>query len=368
MVALLSIWLNLPFTFIILYAARLAIPGDLYEAALVDGTTPLQSFRHVTLAAAGAGDPDGDAVSLHLRLPSVFRGLADDARRPGAHAPKLSPCISITRRSATMRSAPAAATGWLMVAVSLLLAAGYIWGLRREMANAALSGSRSASARRSRSRRSCCGRCCRSPSSSLSSFKPARDIFAVPPRITFAPTLQHYADLWLHWGGFFIGLLQQPDRHRRRHAARRRPPACWPATPIRAHRSRAMARSATFLIAVRLIPPIVITLPLFPIVNWLRLNDTHVILIVLYATFFVSLGTLLMRTFIDQIPRELDEAALVDGAGRFRRSLAHHHAAGDPGHAGGGGVRHRVRLERIPVRLHLHLDARQDRAARDRRR
>ena len=32
-------------------------------------------------------------------------------------------------------------------------------------------------------------------------------------------------------------------------------------------------------------------------------------LILLYATFFVSLGTVLMRTFIDQIPRELDEAA-----------------------------------------------------------
>ena len=30
----------------------------------------------------------------------------------------------------------------------------------------------------------------------------------------------------------------------------------------------------------------------------------------------MSLGTLLMRTFIDQIPRELDEAALVDGAGQ----------------------------------------------------
>ena len=67
---------------------------------------------------------------------------------------------------------------------------------------------------------------------------------------------------------------------------------------------------------VRLLPPIVMTLPLFPLVNWLRLNDTHLVLILLYATFFVSLGTLLMRTFIDQIPRELDEAALVDGAGR----------------------------------------------------
>ena len=51
-------------------------------------------------------------------------------------------------------------------------------------------------------------------------------------------------------------------------------------------------------------------------VNALGLNDTHLILIILYATFFVSLGTLVMRTFIDQIPRELDEAASVDGASR----------------------------------------------------
>jgi len=78
-----------------------------------------------------------------------------------------------------------------------------------------------------------------------------------------------------------------------------------------------MAGSAVFLVLVRLLPPIVVTLPLFPIVNWLRLNDTHLVLIILYATFFVSLGTLLMRTFIEQIPSELDEAAVVDGAGRW---------------------------------------------------
>ncbi len=68
---------------------------------------------------------------------------------------------------------------------------------------------------------------------------------------------------------------------------------------------------------VRLIPPIVVTLPLFPIVNALGLNDTHLVLVVLYATFFVSLGAVLMRTFIDQIPRELDEAAGMDGAGQL---------------------------------------------------
>jgi multiple sugar transport system permease protein len=77
-----------------------------------------------------------------------------------------------------------------------------------------------------------------------------------------------------------------------------------------------MQQSATFLIVVRLLPPIVVTLPLFGVVNLLGLNDTHLILILLYATFFVSLGTILMRTFIDQIPYELDEAAMVDGANR----------------------------------------------------
>jgi multiple sugar transport system permease protein len=81
-------------------------------------------------------------------------------------------------------------------------------------------------------------------------------------------------------------------------------------------RHRVLAGSAFFLIFIRLIPPIVITLPLFPAVNALGLSDTHLILIVLYATFFVSLGTLVMRTFIDQIPKEIDEAAHIDGATR----------------------------------------------------
>ena len=79
-------------------------------------------------------------------------------------------------------------------------------------------------------------------------------------------------------------------------------------------RSRFLAGSVFAMIALRLLPPIVTTLPLFPIVNALRLSDTYTVLIILYAAFFVSLGTMVMRTFIDQIPRELDEAAMIDGA------------------------------------------------------
>ena len=150
----------------------------------------------------------------------------------------------------------------------------------------------------------------------VSSFKPSADIFAVPPRITFSPTMQHFADLWTQWRGFFTGLLNSAIV-----TAGATLVAVVASTMAGYAYSRfrggAMAGTAVFLVAVRLLPPIVITLPLFPMVNWLRLNDTHLVLIVLYATFFVSLGTLLMRTFIDQIPRELDEAALVDGGSRL---------------------------------------------------
>ncbi len=147
-----------------------------------------------------------------------------------------------------------------------------------------------------------------------SSVKPGQDIFATPPRFVFAPTFAHYLTLAEKWSGFFAGL--------------------WNSLVVTAgatllavtvstlagfayarHRGRAMSASAIFLVAVRLLPPIVVTLPLFPIVNLLGLNDTHLILILLYATFYVSLGALLMRAFINQIPEELDEAAVIDGAG-----------------------------------------------------
>jgi multiple sugar transport system permease protein len=150
----------------------------------------------------------------------------------------------------------------------------------------------------------------------LSSLKPGRDIFAVPPKILFEPTLQHYGSLVTKWGGFFSGLLNST-------VITAAATALAVTVSLMAgfiysrHRGPLMTASIAFLIVVRLIPPIVVTLPLFPIMNRLGLNDTHGALIVLYATFFVSLGTMIMKTFIDQIPKELDEAAVVDGANYF---------------------------------------------------
>jgi multiple sugar transport system permease protein len=45
---LVHIWKSLPFWTLILIAGRLAIPGELYEAASVDGASNAQKFQHIT--------------------------------------------------------------------------------------------------------------------------------------------------------------------------------------------------------------------------------------------------------------------------------------------------------------------------------
>lgn len=147
------------------------------------------------------------------------------------------------------------------------------------------------------------------------SFKPGQDIFAIPPKYLFEPTVRHYAELWRAWGVFFGGLVNSTIVTAGATALAVVASTCAGYAYSR-YSNRFLERSVVALVVVRLIPPIVVTLPLFPIVNMLGLNDTHLVLIVLYATFFVSLGAVLMRTYIDQVPRELDEAAGIDGASR----------------------------------------------------
>ena len=147
----------------------------------------------------------------------------------------------------------------------------------------------------------------------LSSFKQQREIFKFPPDLIFTPTFEHYAALATRWTGFFPTLGNSLIIALGATAL-----ACVVSVlsgfVYSRFSNRFLAGSVLYLIAIRLLPPIVVTLPLFPVVDALRLSDTHIVLIVLYATFWVSLCTMIMKTFIDKIPRTLDEAALVDGA------------------------------------------------------
>ena len=133
LVALLSMWLHLPFTFTILYAARLALPGDVYEAARIDGATGWQAFRRVTLPLMAPAM----LLAMLFRLIFAFRLFSEVWLLTGGGPARQTEVVAVYLYLEAFRYnafGGAAATGWLMVVASLLLAAPYVWRLSRARA------------------------------------------------------------------------------------------------------------------------------------------------------------------------------------------------------------------------------------------
>jgi len=72
-----------------------------------------------------------------------------------------------------------------------------------------------------------------------------------------------------------------------------------------------------FILSTRMLPPVVVAIPMFLMYRVVGLNDTHWGLIILYTAFNLSFSVWLMKGFIDEIPKEYEEAALVDGYTRL---------------------------------------------------
>ncbi|CCV11427.1 carbohydrate ABC transporter permease [Mesorhizobium sp. STM 4661] len=72
-----------------------------------------------------------------------------------------------------------------------------------------------------------------------------------------------------------------------------------------------------FILSTRMLPPVVVAIPMFLMYRVVGLNDTHWGLIILYTAFNLSFSVWLMKGFMDEIPKEYEEAALVDGYTRM---------------------------------------------------
>jgi len=140
------------------------------------------------------------------------------------------------------------------------------------------------------------------------------DIFKSPPQLFFKPTLKNYLDLNLNFPEFFgsvkdslyvtiLSLLLTLL-------------VSTPAAYVYSrYKGKKLINLSNFnLLATRMFPPIVISIPLFTAFNVLNINDTVYGLTLLYSTFLVSITTLIMKAFIDGIPIELEESAKIDGA------------------------------------------------------
>jgi multiple sugar transport system permease protein len=73
-----------------------------------------------------------------------------------------------------------------------------------------------------------------------------------------------------------------------------------------------------FILSTRMLPAVVVTIPLFLMYRQLGLHDTRLGMIILYTVFNLSFSVWLLKGFIDEIPKEYEEAALVDGYTRMQ--------------------------------------------------
>ncbi len=73
-----------------------------------------------------------------------------------------------------------------------------------------------------------------------------------------------------------------------------------------------------FILFLRAVPPISFVIPYFVIWRSFGLQDTYIAMILMYSTISLPLMVWMMRSFFQDIPVELEEAAIIDGCSRWR--------------------------------------------------
>jgi multiple sugar transport system permease protein len=149
----------------------------------------------------------------------------------------------------------------------------------------------------------------------ITSIKPSNDYLAVPP-VWFPaePTLVHYVAAMFAYRGL-RGLTNSLI-------------VSISATVLSVFFGTLMAYSLArfntggkhlsfWVLSQRFLPPIAVILPIFLIYRQLHLNDTHFGLIIAYTVFTLPVSVWMMFTYFRQLPRSLEDAAMVDGCTRW---------------------------------------------------
>jgi len=150
------------------------------------------------------------------------------------------------------------------------------------------------------------------------SLKNEVDQFAVPPRwVGFTPTLEHFYDAFVtrSFGDYLVTSAVVSVAST----------LCALVVGTLAAYSLARFRLpynldqklSLWILSTRMFPAIVTAIPLFLMMRDLRLLNTRVSLIVVYTAFNLPFVVWMMRGFFAELPRDLEEAALVDGDSRL---------------------------------------------------
>ncbi|HJQ23536.1 MAG TPA: carbohydrate ABC transporter permease [Blastocatellia bacterium] len=150
------------------------------------------------------------------------------------------------------------------------------------------------------------------------SLKSEVDQFASPPRwFSFSPTLTHYADAFLSRSfGQYLATSATVAVLSTLAAVTLGTFAAYALARFR-WPMRLDRRLSLWILSTRMFPPIVSAVPLFLMMRDLRLLNTTAALVIVYTAFNLPFVVWMMRGFFQELPREMEEAAMIDGDSRL---------------------------------------------------
>jgi len=170
-------------------------------------------------------------------------------------------------------------------------------------------------------------------------FRDAKDIFNWPPLfVNFAPTVRNFEQVFGISLGFGFG---QQDVVTPGGGNFYMGPRLWDSIVVASMSTvfaivvatlaayalsrmnfRGRHEFVNWVLSTRMMPPVAVAIPMFFIFKQFNLLDTYTGVILVHGLMNLPLAVLLLKSFFDDIPAEIDESALLDGASRwtiFRR-------------------------------------------------
>ena len=151
----------------------------------------------------------------------------------------------------------------------------------------------------------------------LTSFKSERDVLAYPPLLVFTPTLANYRDVLVGGSSILPNLWSSTivSCSATLLTMLFAVPAAYALARLRYPGKRA---SGFYVLATQMLPPVGLIIPYYLALQRIGGLDTYAGLVTIYLTFSLPFAIWLMVSYFEDVPYEMEEAALLDRAGRLR--------------------------------------------------
>ena len=145
------------------------------------------------------------------------------------------------------------------------------------------------------------------------SIKSKGETFTKPPKLIFDPTINNYINLWdndlfkdTFFNSIFITLIS---------IVLSITIALFAAYALKRYQIRFKTAFMQWLLLAYMLPEFLFVLPMFTIYQTIGLYDTYLGMAIIYQVHVLPFSIWMLRSFLEEIPKEIDDAAIIDGCG-----------------------------------------------------